>query len=160
MRYERGYDREEMSISTFRHRVSIGATEAGPYVTVEALVDTGATYSLFPRPLLSRLGVVPHDRAEFILADGRTITRELATVVMRIDDRTRHTLCIVGDEEDDSLLGATTLELFGLMADPVNHRLVPAALRLYSHRLGPLLNFGNPNRQPDASRSPAGPTGG
>ena len=126
-----------MSIGTFRQRVEIGTTVVGPYVPVEALVYTGATYSLFPRPLLSRLGVVPHDRAEFILADGRTIIRELATVVVRIGDRTRYALCIVGDEGDESLLGATTLELFGLAADPVNQRLVPAALYLYSHRLEP-----------------------
>lgn len=135
----RRYNRREMSVGTFRHRVAIGATEAGPYVPVEALVDTGATYSLFPRPLLSRLGVVPHDQAEFILADGRTITRELAILVVRIGDRTRPAVCVVGDEDSDSLLGATTLELFGLAADPVNRRLVPAALYLYYHRLDRLL---------------------
>ncbi len=149
-----------MSVSTFRHRVAIGATEAGPYVPVEALVDTGATYSLFPRPLLSGLGVVPHDQAEFILADGRMIIRELATVVVRIGDRTRHALCIVGDEGDDSLLGATTLELFGLAADPVNGRLVPARLYLYSHRLDAHPCLDNPIRHPGASRSPAGPAAG
>ncbi len=150
-----------MSISTFRHQVAIGATEAGPFVPVEALVDTGATYSLFPRPLLSRLGVVPHDRAEFILADGRTIVRELAILVMRIGDRTRPAVCIIGDEGDDSLLGVTTLELFGLAADPVNHRLVPAALYLKSHRLDVLLDLpDNLILQPNESRSPAGLAGG
>jgi clan AA aspartic protease len=97
------------------------------------LVNTGATHSLFPRPLLARLGVAPHDQAEFILADGRTITRDLARVVVKIDTRTRHALCIVGDDGDHALLGATTLELFGLAADPVNRRLVPAPLYLAAH---------------------------
>lgn len=93
-------------------------------------MDTGATYSLFPRALLARLGVTPHDRAEFLLADGRSIVRELATVVLQLDERTRHVLCIVGENGDEPLLGATALELFGLTADPVNRRLVPATLYL------------------------------
>jgi len=125
-----------MSMGTFQHRIDVAVNERGPYVSVEAWVDTGATYSLFPRPLLTRLGVVPHDRAEFVLADGRTIVRELATVVVRIGGRIRFALCIVGDEESGALLGATTLELFGLAADPVNRRLVPVRLHLAAHRVG------------------------
>ena len=135
----------------FRQRVEIGATDAGPFAPVDAVVDTGATYSLFPRNLLSRLGVVAHDRAEFILADGRTIVRELAIVVIRIGDRTRPAVCIIGDDEGHSLLGATTLELFGLAADPVNGRLVPTPLYLLTHRL---------TQPPDASKSPPGPAAG
>lgn len=117
-------------MGTFRHPAAVAATEHGPFVLVEALVDTGATYSLFPRTLLTRLGIMPHDRAEFVLADGRNIVRELATVVLRLDDRMRHVLCIVGEDRDEPLLGATALELFGLTADPVNRRLVPATLYL------------------------------
>jgi len=135
----------------FRQHVEIGATDAGPFAPVDALVDTGATYSLFPRRLLSQLGVMAHDRAEFILADGRTIVRELATVVVRIENRNRHVLCIIGDDETNALLGATTLELFGVAADPVNQRLVPTPLYLMPHLL---------TRLPDASRSLSGPAAG
>jgi predicted aspartyl protease len=117
-------------MGTFRHPIEVAAREGEPFTVVAGLVDTGATYSLFPRRLLARLGVVPHDRAEFSLADGTTITRELATVVVRLDGKTRHVLCIVGEDPGDALVGATTLELCGLMADPVNRRLVPAPLYL------------------------------
>jgi len=117
-------------MGTFRYSVEVAATAAGPYARVEALVDTGATYSLLPDAVLAQLGVVPHDRAEFVLADGRRVTRELATVIVRLDGRTRHVLCVVGEDGAESLLGATTLELFGLAADPVNRRLVPAPLYL------------------------------
>ncbi|MGQ0570563.1 MAG: retroviral-like aspartic protease family protein [Armatimonadota bacterium] len=123
------YEVEGESMGTFRHPVELAATETGPFVAVDALVETGATYSLFPRTLLTRLGVVPHDRAEFLLADGRSIARELATVVSRLYGRTRHVLCIVGEDES-ALIGATTLELFGLMADPVTRRLTRAPLYL------------------------------
>lgn len=117
-------------MGTFRIPAAVAAAVTGPFVPVEALVDTGATYSLFPRALLARLGVTPHDRAEFLLADGRSVVRELATVVLRLDERTRHVLCIVGENGDEPLVGATALELFGLTADPVNRRLVPATLYL------------------------------
>lgn len=66
---------------TFKHSVQVAATEAGPFLPVDALVDTGATYSLLPRALLEELGVAPHDQAEFALADGRTVMRGLATVM-------------------------------------------------------------------------------
>lgn len=122
-------------MGTFHHRVEISAGETGPFVALDALVDTGATYSQFPRAVLARLGVTAHDRAEFILADGRTIVRDLATVVVRIGGKTRHALCIIGDADTRALLGATTLELFGLAADPVNRRLVPAPLYLAGHRV-------------------------
>jgi clan AA aspartic protease len=117
-------------MGTFRCTVEIAATGDGPFERVEALVDTGATYSQFPRSLLARLGVSPHDRAEFVLADGRTVLRDLATVVVRLEGRVRHVLCVVGDDGTEPLLGATTLELFGLAADPVNRRLVRATLYL------------------------------
>lgn len=140
-------------VGTFRQLVEIADDEAGPFAALDALVDTGATYSLFPRALLGRLGVTAHDRTVFELADGRTIVRELATVVARLDGRTRHILCIVGEDGAESLLGATTLELFGLAADPVNQRLVPAKLYLMRSagfrvaRYAPI--------QPLASRTPA-----
>lgn len=117
-------------MGVFRYPVDVGASEHGPFERVDAVVDTGATYSQFPRSLLARLGVHPHDRAEFVLADGRTILRDLATVVLRLDGRTRYVLCTVGDNGTEPLIGATTLELFGLTADTVNRRLVRATLYL------------------------------
>lgn len=117
-------------MGTFRCTVEIGAAESGPFEQVDALVDTGATYSQSPRSILARLGISPHDRAEFVLADGRTVLRDLATVVLRLEGRVRHVLCTVGDDGTEPLLGATTLELFGLAADPVNRRLIRATLYL------------------------------
>jgi len=49
-------------MGTFRHPVELSATAAGPFVMVQAVVDTGATDSLLPRPLLTQLGVVPHNK--------------------------------------------------------------------------------------------------
>lgn len=45
---------------------------------------------------------------------------------MRLDGRTRPTVCVIDDAAPHALLGAVTLEEFGLAADPVNRRLIPA----------------------------------
>jgi hypothetical protein len=42
--------------------------------------------------------------------------------------RTLHTLCLFGERGDLEVLGAYTLEGFGLTVDPVQRRLVPAIL--------------------------------
>ena len=117
-------------MGTFRHPVEIAATEAGPFAQVEAIVDTGATYSMFPRPLIAQLSISPQEQAEFVLADGRRVLRDLAIVTVRLDGRIRPSVCVVGDDGAEALLGAVTLESFGLAADPVNRRLVSAPLYL------------------------------
>lgn len=111
-------------MGTFQQRIEVAATREGPFVSVDMLVDTGATYTLLPRRISDELGVGPHQQEEFILADGRTVMREIAEVFVRLGGRVVTTLCIIGDDDDQPLLGAYTLEGFGLAADPVNRRLV------------------------------------
>ncbi|MBI2268614.1 MAG: hypothetical protein HYU80_04240 [Candidatus Blackburnbacteria bacterium] len=43
---------------------------------VKFLVDSGAVYSVAPEVVLKRLGVRPHSKEKFILADGSEIIRE------------------------------------------------------------------------------------
>lgn len=113
-------------MSTFRHRIELAAMPQGPFVSVDALVDTGATYTLLPRTVVTRIGVEPTEQDEFVLADGRVVERDVAIVTVRLDGKTRPTVCVIDDTAAEALLGAVTLEEFGLAADPVNRRLVPA----------------------------------
>lgn len=115
----------ERKVGTFQHTIEIAASEAGPFVSLDAVVDTGAAYSWVPRNVLHDLGVVPRYRRRFQLADGRIIERDLAIITVRLNGEIQPTLCVVGDEGSMALLGAFTLEGFGLSADPVNQRLVP-----------------------------------
>lgn len=85
---------------------------------------------MFPRRTLEQLGIRPIDQDEFTLADGRKVKRDVAVASVRLDGRVRPTVCVVGDEGTKPLLGAITLEAFGLAADPVNRRLVKAPLYL------------------------------
>ena len=87
-------------------------------------MDTGATYTVVPASLLRRLGVTPHTRAPFELADGRRREMELGRSWVRIGERAEHTLVLFGDEEAGALLGAYTMEGLLLAPDPVRQRLV------------------------------------
>jgi clan AA aspartic protease len=113
-------------MGTFRQRIEVSASDAGPFAALDALVDTGATYTLLPRAVLGPLGIQARERDRFILADGRTVERDIAIVVIRLDGRVRPTVCVIDDAAPSALLGAVTLEEFGLAVDPVNRRLIPA----------------------------------
>ena len=98
--------------------------------TVDALVDTGSTYTMMPSPILDRLGISPEWTSVFELADGRQEGYSLAEIRLRINGQERTTICIFGTPESEPLLGAYALEGFGLAADPVTRRLAPARLFL------------------------------
>jgi clan AA aspartic protease len=112
-------------MGSFRYRIEIGSQPGQTFEALDALVDTGATYTWIPRSVLERLGISPTFKRDFLLADGRTIQRDVAQVVARIDGQSLYTLCIFGDEGSEPLLGVVTLEEFGLGVDPVNRRLIP-----------------------------------
>ncbi|MBI4198055.1 MAG: aspartyl protease family protein [Chloroflexi bacterium] len=113
-------------MGTFRTAIQIGDPQGQgqSWETVEALVDTGCTYTWIPRELLERLGVHAQFAREFETADGRIVRRDMAVSMARWDGETMPTLVVFGAEHDAALLGAYTLEGFALAPDPVNRRLV------------------------------------
>ena len=104
--------------------MDIGDPQGERWEAVQALVDTGASYTWAPREVLDRLGVQPEFRWEFETADGRIIERDVAETRARLDGQQRVTLVVFGDAGSRPLLGAYTLEGFGLAPDPVNRRLI------------------------------------
>jgi clan AA aspartic protease len=97
---------------------------------VKCLVDSGAIYSLIPGETLRNLGIEPHSTREFVLANGEVIQRQLATATFEYEGRRGDSMVIVGEPGDDALLGATTLEGFGLVLDPFRRELRPMQLPL------------------------------
>jgi clan AA aspartic protease len=102
---------------------------------VNCLVDSGAVYSLIPAKTLRKLRIKPHSTREFVLANGDVIRRRLATATFEYEGQRGDSLVIVGEPGDDPLLGATTLEGFGLVLDPFRRELRPMKLPLKSHCL-------------------------
>ena len=117
-------------MGTFRYPIQIGTPDQGRFEQVEAWVDSGAAYTWIPAPLLRRLGHTPRFRRRFRIAHGRFIEREVGLVPIRIGDEVIPTLCVFGDARSEPLLGAFTLEGFGLGVDPVNRTLVPVVLNM------------------------------
>ena len=111
-------------MGAFRVDIEIGDPGGERWETVNALVDTGASYTWVPSDILERLSVQPEFRREFETADGRIIEHDMAAVTARWDGQTLPTLVVFGDEGSRPLLGVVTLEEFSLGIDPVNRRLV------------------------------------
>ena len=109
----------------FRAAIGLATEPDGPSEAITALVDTGATYTLVPAPILRRLGVEPIGRQTFLIADGSRVEREIGEVTILLGDRRRTTVVVFGDDGAEPLLGAVTMEEFGLGVDPVRRRLVP-----------------------------------
>jgi len=121
-------------MGTFRNVIEIGDAEQRRFEVLSAWVDSGATYTWIPAPILIRLGFTPLYSRQFRTADGRLIERDLARVPIRIGNEIQVTLVVFGDEGSEALLGAVTLEEFGLGADTVNHTLVPVVSNLLGFR--------------------------
>ena len=107
--------------------MEIAGLDQERFETVDALVDTGASYSMMPASLLRSLGVSPFERQEFRLANGEMIHSEIGVARVRIHGRVVITIVVFADERSHSILGAVTLEQFNLAVDPVDMRLVPTA---------------------------------
>lgn len=93
-------------------------------IEMELLVDAGATLSWIPRGLIEALDVPRLPVWTFLLADGRTIDRETAGILIRVDGAEAIVTVVLGEPGDGQLLGATTLETLGFTVDPVRQRLV------------------------------------
>ncbi len=97
---------------------------------LEALVDTGAAYSVAPRPLLEALGCRPLRIQRVVMADGRVEEWTLTQLEVECQGRRATTPVLMGPSQSPLLLGATTLEELGLGIDPVNRRLIPVDVYL------------------------------
>lgn len=112
-------------MGTFHKIIEIGALGASEFIELDALVDTGASYTVVPRDVLARLGVQATESDSFILADGSQRQYDMAWVQVRIDSRVELSLCVFGESGSGALLGAFTLEAFRLGVDALNRRLIP-----------------------------------
>jgi len=95
-------------------------------VEIEAMVDTGASYTIVPGRLLKDIGISPIDKIELVLADGRTVDYDIGRAWATINGNSEVTLVVFGSDDARALLGAYTLEGLRLAVDPTHARVVPA----------------------------------
>jgi len=93
---------------------------------IDAMVDTGASYSWILRTRLEHLDVRPVRRMQFRTIEGKTIERDLVPVFVAADGFTGGDNVVMAEPGDVEVIGAHTLESLGLTVDPVGKKLVPA----------------------------------
>ena len=94
----------------------------GEAVDLEAVVDTGATFSKIPESVAARLGLEAEYETEVELGDGTVIGRKLTLAEVEIEEVRRPVLVAIGEEEKP-LIGYTTLELLGFKVNPITGKL-------------------------------------
>jgi len=129
---------EELVMGLTVLEIEVG-NPANPEVTekVDFLIDSGAVYSVVPTPLLEKLGIKPLKEEEFRLADGNKVVRKKGIALFKYGEKVGGADVIFGEEGDQTLLGAFTLEALGLALDPLKRELRPLPLLLATLRSTP-----------------------
>ena len=97
----------------------------GQEQTVRFMVDSGAKYTLLPKPVWESLGLTPSRELTFVLADGATVERGVSECYLILPQGQSHSPVILGEDDDAALLGVVTLEILGLVLNPFNRTLQP-----------------------------------
>ncbi|MEO5889653.1 MAG: aspartyl protease family protein [Ferruginibacter sp.] len=101
------------------HRKSVKTAD------VNFLIDSGAVYSLVPGKILDELDIEPYKEMVFSLADGTTLKRKVCSAYFEFEGEGGAAPVVYGEEGDEPLLGATTLESLGLVLNPFSRTLHP-----------------------------------
>lgn len=94
------------------------------------LIDSGAVYSVLRRADWKALGLKPSRELDFVLADGTSLTRGVSEAVFEVEGRRATSPVVLGETEDEALLGAVTLETLALMLNPLSRKLQPMRMVL------------------------------
>ena len=120
-------------MGTFYTDVLIGNVSGGDMLPVSALVDTGASDSVFPADLLETLQIQSvGNPVAYYLADGSVLEcqRGEARLSITLPSGTVATgTCPVAFWPDESgqCIGATTLQVLALVVNPANEELAAAS---------------------------------
>lgn len=97
---------------------------------VKFLVDSGAVYSVLPDKVWRRLGLKATRTVAFTLADGTVIERDVSECRFDIGGMSGVSPVILGLLDDVPLLGMVTLEVLGLMLNPLSRKLLPMRMMM------------------------------
>ncbi|MGA3322926.1 MAG: retroviral-like aspartic protease family protein [Terriglobia bacterium] len=112
--------------------IHIEGTVTGPngkQATLKFLLDSGATYTLLPQQVWRGIELEPMDSVKCILADGTEVERRVSECQIALPQGRRHTPVMLGEKDDEALLGVVTLEILGLILNPFSRTLQPMRIR-------------------------------
>jgi predicted aspartyl protease len=112
-------------MGVFSVAIEVGDPGGGRFERVEAVVDTGASYTQLPASTLRRLGVQADEKRTFVMADGRREQSDIGQTWARLNGIPRMIMVVFAEEGTQALIGAVTLQEFGLGIDTVGEKLIP-----------------------------------
>ena len=114
-------------MGAFNWPIQLDSMDGQRSLEIEAMVDTGARYTIVPANLLKDLGVQAIDKISLTLAHDRRVEYDIGRAWATINGASEVTLVVFGENDARALLGAYTLEGLRLAVDPANGRLIPAS---------------------------------
>ena len=105
--------------------MEVGDTAGERFIPFRGMVDTGSIYTTLPTRLLASLGLSPTNYGTFELADGSSVERGYTIARLRYDGVEVDAPVAFDDGDSQLLIGATALEVLGLMVNPLHGRLLP-----------------------------------
>ena len=103
--------------------MEVSHPDGGNRAEVSAAVDRGALHTTLPASLLTQMRIRPVLKQSFRYADGseKTFGVGFCRIIWQGDEA----ICpVIFGPEGKYLMGSTTLDIFSLVPDPVNHTLV------------------------------------
>lgn len=94
-------------------------------LTLTGVIDTGASLTVVPAPVLDQIGISRAEYAVFSLADGSVQDLAIGYATMELQGYTAQVRVVFGSDQRKTLIGITTLVALRLAVDPVNRRLLP-----------------------------------
>jgi clan AA aspartic protease len=95
-------------------------------VTIQAVVDSGATRLVLPGAIAEQLGLTASDKVRVRYADGRSAKRDrVQGVYLKLMGREGVFTAAIEPKRETALLGAIVLEDLDFVVDCTSQRLVP-----------------------------------
>jgi predicted aspartyl protease len=91
---------------------------------------SGAVYSVLRQADWKAMRLRPERTMEFVLADGTTLIRSVSECAFELQGSRATSPVVLGETEDEALLGAVTLETLGLVLNPLTRKLQPMRMML------------------------------
>ncbi|MFW6138603.1 MAG: aspartyl protease [Spirochaetota bacterium] len=97
----------------------------GKQKSLPLLIDSGAHYTLLPQEVWKDIELRKKREMDFILADGTRIKRGVSECYIELEMGEGHTPVVLGEEDDAAVIGVVTLEIMGVVFNPLKRKLEP-----------------------------------
>ncbi|OFZ79394.1 MAG: aspartyl protease [Bdellovibrionales bacterium RIFOXYD1_FULL_53_11] len=97
----------------------------GEQDTLQFLLDTGVIYTVLPLETWRKIRLKPQRSICCRLSDGTVLARKVAECHIRVTQGNRSTPVVLGEQNDEALLGMVTLEELGMVMNILTRRIQP-----------------------------------